>query len=161
MVSFSRPCENRIYFIFPLRIESKALVKSTNNIVACRFFARTPPRIRRIAKIYDFVDLFLRKLFCFLFSMLSILGSKRLPQNSIVYLGCYWFNVYTSVLFLAKGKMYPFVHMSFGFWLDTALQVRTVCRRIAWSPILLGIFHQALIHFYFLIFLVPSRVLLA
>ena len=59
-------------------MELKALVKSTNNIVACRFFERTPSRIRRIVKIYDVVDLFLRKPFWFFLSMLSILGSMRL-----------------------------------------------------------------------------------
>ena len=43
-------------------MESKALVKSTNN-VACRFFARTPSRILRMVNICEVVDLFLRKPF--------------------------------------------------------------------------------------------------
>ena len=37
-VSFGRPCASRIYSIFPLRMESKAFVKSKNNSVARRFF---------------------------------------------------------------------------------------------------------------------------
>ena len=41
---------------FPLWMESKALVKSTNNIVASRFFARTPSRIQRIVKICDLIN---------------------------------------------------------------------------------------------------------
>ena len=52
-------------------------MKSTNNIVASRIFARTP-RIRQIVKICDIVDLFLRKPFCFFLSMFSILGSMQL-----------------------------------------------------------------------------------
>ena len=58
-------------------MESKALVKSTNSIVACRFFARTPSRIHRIVNICEVVDLFLRKPFCFFLRMLSIFGSMR------------------------------------------------------------------------------------
>ena len=42
-------------------MESKALVKSTNINVACRFFARTPSRILRMVNICEVVDLFLRK----------------------------------------------------------------------------------------------------
>ena len=37
-----------VFTPFSLCMESKALEKSTNNIVASRFFARTPSRIRRI-----------------------------------------------------------------------------------------------------------------
>ena len=59
----------------PLWMESKALVKSTNSNVACRFFARPPTRILRIVNIRVVVDLFLRKLFWFFLSMLLILGS--------------------------------------------------------------------------------------
>ena len=58
-VSFGKPYASRIYTIFPLRIESKALVKSTNSIVACRSFARTPSRILQIVNICGAVDLFL------------------------------------------------------------------------------------------------------
>ena len=46
-------------------MESKALVKSSNGIVNCRFFARTPSRILRIVNICVVVDLFLRKPFWF------------------------------------------------------------------------------------------------
>ena len=64
-------------------MESKALVKSTNNIVASRFFAGTPSRIRRIVKICDDVDLFLRKPFSFFLSMFRILGSMRLRGRAL------------------------------------------------------------------------------
>ena len=64
-------------------MESKALVKLTNNIVASRFFACTPSRIQRIVKICDIVDLFLRKPFWFFLSMLSILGSMRLHSRAL------------------------------------------------------------------------------
>ena len=53
-------------------MESKALVKSMNNIVTSRFFARTLSRIRRIVKICEVVGLFLRKPFWLFLSMLSI-----------------------------------------------------------------------------------------
>ena len=76
-VSFSRPLASRICSIFPQCMESKALAKSTNSIVASRFFARTSPTIRRIVKICDVVDLFARKPFWFFLSMFSILGSMR------------------------------------------------------------------------------------
>ena len=84
-------------------MESKALVKSTNNIVASRFFARTPSRIRWIVKICDVVDLFLRKPFWFFPSMFLILGSMRSS-------------------FFGKQRMHPFVHLSIVFWLYTVLQ---------------------------------------
>ena len=44
-VSLGRPEASSFYSIFPLCMESKALDKSTNNIVASRFFAHTPLRI--------------------------------------------------------------------------------------------------------------------
>ena len=56
-------------------MESKALVKSTNSNVACKFFARTPSRILWMVSICEVVDLFLRKPFWFFLRMLSILGS--------------------------------------------------------------------------------------
>ena len=40
-------------------MESKALVKSTNSNVACKFFALTPSRILRMVNICEVVDLFL------------------------------------------------------------------------------------------------------
>ena len=51
----------------------KSLEKLTNNIVASRFFARTPSRIRRIVKICDVVNRFLRKPFWFFLKISSIL----------------------------------------------------------------------------------------
>ena len=48
-------------------MESKALVKSTNINVACRFFARTPSRIFRMVNICEVVDLFLRKLYIYIY----------------------------------------------------------------------------------------------
>ena len=58
--------------------KSKALVKSRNSNVACRFFfVRTPSRILRRVNICEVVDLFLREPFWFFLRMLSILGSMR------------------------------------------------------------------------------------
>ena len=54
-------------------MELKALVKSININVACRFFVCTPSRILRMVNICEVVDLFLRKPFWFFLSMLSIL----------------------------------------------------------------------------------------
>ena len=51
-VSLGWPLVWGICSIFPLCMESNALEKSTNNIVASRFFARTPSRIQRVVKIY-------------------------------------------------------------------------------------------------------------
>ena len=62
-------------------MEAKAFVKSTNNIGACRFFARMPSRILRIVNICEVVDLFLRNQFWFFLRMLSILGSMQLPSR--------------------------------------------------------------------------------
>ena len=65
-------------------MESKSLVKLTNNIFASWFFARALSRIRRIVKICCVVDLFLRKpLFCFFLSMFSVLGSKQLRSRAL------------------------------------------------------------------------------
>ena len=74
-VSFGRRYASRICSIFPPWMESKAFVKLTNNIVACRFFARTPSRILRVVNICEVVDRFLREPFLFFLKMLSILGS--------------------------------------------------------------------------------------
>ena len=63
-------------------MESKALVKSTNSIVACRFFARMPSRILWIVNICEVVDLFLRKPFWFFLRILSILGSMRFQSRT-------------------------------------------------------------------------------
>ena len=72
-VSFGSPWANNICSIFPLCIESKASEKSTNNIVASRFFSPTPSRFRRIVKICDDLDRFLRKPFWFILSIFSLL----------------------------------------------------------------------------------------
>ena len=85
------PYASRICSIFPLWMESKALVKSTNINVACRFFARTPSRILRMVNICELVDLFLREPFWFFLSM--FLANPRSP-------------------FLGKGSMHPFIHLS-------------------------------------------------
>ena len=58
------------------------LPRTTHN-VASRFFASTPSRIRRIVKICDAMDLFLRMPFWFFQSMFSILGSMRLRMKKI------------------------------------------------------------------------------
>ena len=55
-------------------MESKALVKSTNNIIAGRFFARTLSRIRRIVKIFDIVDKKKRE---------KIINDTKIIHNSI------------------------------------------------------------------------------
>ena len=82
-VSLGRPLARSIGSIFPLCMESKALEKSTNNIVASRFFSRTPSRIRRIVKIRDVVDRFFRKPFWFFLSIFPILGSMRLRSKAL------------------------------------------------------------------------------
>ncbi len=56
-VSFGRPYTSSICSIFPLCMESKALEKSTNDLVDLSFFVRSPSRIQRIVKICDVVDL--------------------------------------------------------------------------------------------------------
>ena len=58
-VSFGRPYASRICSIFLLCMESKALVKSTNSNVACRFFARTPSRILRMVNICEVMDIYI------------------------------------------------------------------------------------------------------
>ena len=82
-VSLGRPQASSICSIFPLCMESKALEKSTNNIVASSFFACIPSRIQRIVKICDVVDRFLRKPFWFFLSIFSILGSMWLHSRAL------------------------------------------------------------------------------
>ena len=113
-------------------MESKALVKSTNNMVACRFFVRTPSKILRIVKICDVVDLFLRKPFWFFLSMLSILGSMRLRSRGLYILAAMDVSVIPRRFLanprspiLGKGRIHPFIHLFIGFWLYTALQCRS------------------------------------
>ena len=86
---FGRPYASRICSIFPLCMESKALVKSTNSNVAWRFFARTPSRILRMVSICEVVDLFLGSHFGFSLRMLSILGSMRFLETGDYFLCIY------------------------------------------------------------------------
>ena len=130
-VSLSRLLASNICSIFPRCMESKALAKSKNKIVASRFFARTPSRIRRIVKICDVMDLFLQKPFWFFLSIFSILGSMPLRWRAMYILATMdirviprWFLANLRSPFLGKGRMYPFVHQSIVFWLYTALQYR-------------------------------------
>ena len=51
MVSLGKLYTRSICSIFPQCMESNTLEKSTNNIVASGFYARTPSRIRQIVKI--------------------------------------------------------------------------------------------------------------
>ena len=122
-------------------MESNVLKRSTDNIVASMFFARTPSRIRRIVKICD-VDRFLRNPFWFFLSIFSILGSKRLRCRALYTLAAMDVRVIPR-LFLTfprsplfgKVGMHPFVHLSIAFWLYTELH--------CWSRILLNflVFH--------------------
>ena len=82
-ISFGRPYASGICSIFSLGMESKAFVKSTNNIVTCRFFAFTPSRVLWIVNICEVVDLSLRKPFWFFLRMLSILGSIWLCSRAM------------------------------------------------------------------------------
>ena len=84
-VSFGKPWASRICSIFPMWMESKALVKSTNNIVASRFFARTP-RIRRIVKICEVVDRFLRKPFGLFLSIVTWSPTERREIRLLLFL---------------------------------------------------------------------------
>ena len=78
------PYASKICSIFPLWMESEALVKLTNSIVACRFFARMPSRILWIVNTCEVVDLFLQKPFWFFWRTLSI----ALPCRSSMSLNC-------------------------------------------------------------------------
>ena len=87
-------------------MESKALVKSTNDIVATRFFTRIPSKIRRIFKIWDVVDLFLWKPFWFFQSMFSILGSMRLRSRALYILAAMDERVITQLFWLIRGYLF-------------------------------------------------------
>ena len=80
---FGRLYATKICSIFPLCMESKAFVKSTNNIVAYSCFAHVPSRILRIVKICEVEVLFLLKPFWFFLRMLSNLGSMRLRSRAL------------------------------------------------------------------------------
>ena len=122
-VSYGRLSARRFCSIFPLFMESKVLEKYTTNIVASRFFARTPSRISRIVKICDLVDRFLRKPFWFFRSIFLILGSMRLRSSALYILASIYIRVIppqflanSSSPLLGKGRMRPFVHLSIVFW---------------------------------------------
>ena len=139
-------------------MESKALVKSTNINVACRFFARTPSRILRMVNICEVVDLFLLKQFWFFLSMLSILGCMRFRSRAFVDFGCCGCKCYASVVFwLIRGPFFfregevcipSSIYLS-GFGCILRCSVGAVCRRIVWSSILLGESRPALQLSYF------------
>ena len=149
-------------------MESKVLEKSINNIVTARFFARTLSRIQRIVKICDVVDLFLWKPFWFFLSMFSILGCMRLRSRALYILAAMDVRVIPQKFManprlpcLVKGGCILLSICRLYFDYIRHYSVRAVCCRIAWSSILLGVFYQALLLFYFWFFLVLSRVLLA
>ena len=103
-------------------MESKALVKLSNNILACRFFAHTPSKILRIVKICEVVYLFFQKPFWFFLNMLSILGSMRLHSRVLYILAAmdvsvipWLFLANLSSLFLGKWRMHPFIYLSIRF----------------------------------------------
>ena len=64
-------------------MELKALVKTTNSNVTCRFFARMPSKILRMVNICEVVDLFLWKAFWFFLKMLTILGSMQFHSRAL------------------------------------------------------------------------------
>ena len=140
-------------------MESKALVKSTNINVTCRFFARTPSRILRMVNICEVVDLFLRKPFWFFLSMLSILGSIRFRSRAIVDFGCYGCKCYASVVFwLIRGPPffregeYASLHPSIYRILIVycvAVSGAVMSSKLSWSSILPGEFRPALQLSYF------------
>ena len=85
-------------------MESNALEKLTNNIVASRFFARTS-RIQRIVKICDVVDLFFQKPFWFFLSIFSTLGSMCLHIHMSVYIYIY---IYIYIYYIC---VYVYIHI--------------------------------------------------
>ena len=87
-------------------MESEALVKLTNSIVACRFFARMPSRILWIVNICEVVDLFLRKPFWFFLRMLSILGSMQFCSRALYILAAMDVSVIPQSSWLIRG--HPF-----------------------------------------------------
>ena len=129
-------------------MEPKALVNSTNSIVACGFIARTPSRILRIFNICEVGDLFLRKPFWSFLRMLSILGSMRFRSRALYILAAMDVSVSSSWLIRGhpfKGKGGCILHPSvYRILIINCVSVGAVYRRIVWSSILLGEFHQAL-----------------
>ena len=89
-------------------MESKVLEMLTSNTVASRNFARTPSRIRRIVKIGDIVDRFLRKLFWFFLSIFLVLGFMRFCSRAFGHYGCKRYTSavlgYSEVTILREGE---------------------------------------------------------
>ena len=136
-------------------MESKASVKSTNNIVASRFFARIPSRIRRIVNICHFRDLFLWKPFWFFLRIFSILGSMQLRSRALYILTAINVRVIPRSFlgnprspFSGKGRVHPFVHLSIVFRLYTALQYRSGMSSNCLIFHISEVFHQTLLLFY-------------
>ena len=93
-------------------MKSKALEKSTNNIVAFRFFAHTPSRIRRIVKICDIVDRLFGKPFWFFISIFSILGSMWLRSRALYILAAMDVRVIHICTYIYLGKdINPFLFL--------------------------------------------------
>ena len=122
----------RICSIFPLCMESKALVKSTNNIVASWYFLHVQLKNSTDRRICEVTDLFLRKPFWFVLNIFSILSSMRLRSRTLYILAAMdvriiprWFLPNPRSTFLGKGWKHPFVHPSIVFWLYMALQCRS------------------------------------
>ena len=125
-VSLRKPLARSICSIFPLCMESDTLQKSTNNIVASRFFARTS-RIGLIVKIRGSISP-------------KAISSKVISQFSVLYGSVVehwrswpqWCKCYTSVVLgysevtlLRKKEDTSLVHLPIVFWLYTALQCRS------------------------------------
>ena len=100
------PYASRICYIFPLWMESKTLVKSTNSIVSCRCFSRTPSRILRIVNICEVVDVFLWKPFWFFLRMLSVLGSIRFRSRELYILAAMDVSMFSVVLGWSKVTLF-------------------------------------------------------
>ena len=116
-------------------MDSKALVKSTNSNVTCRFFARTPSRILRMVNICEVVDLFLRTPFWF-FLRMSILGSMRFYAKSSVYIYIkyIWFGlvgfygISTIVGYLMPNSLYTYILNIYMIWFGWLLWHINHCR---------------------------------
>ena len=94
-VSFGRLYASRICSIFHLYMESKAFIKSTNNIVACRFFARTSSRILRIVNIdiyiyiYIYIFIYFGQEYHFTLCLFRWLYMLNLKVNIYIYIYIY------------------------------------------------------------------------
>ena len=145
--------------IFPLWMESNALEKSANKSVTSRFcfvfvfcflfFCTNPFRIRRIVRIWDFVDRFLRKLFCFFQRTFSRAGLKMSSCRAWEILAAMEVRLYHGNFWQFRG------HISWGrggcslsfislLWSNyiRRCSIRAVDCRISLFSILLVVFHQ-------------------